>query len=301
VHLNKIFSRRFNKYQPKTKGKVLHLQNLSTQKHKIKKQYNFKKKSLIFLNKLKIWSLVTIIIFCFFLVFISSFFRIKNIEPLRSNLSVDFSEIELMLSNEIIGKHIFFLNTNAVSQILKKNFPQWKDITVKKKYPASIILKIKTYDIIGQVLINIYEERENETVKIQKKVTINELGNIAYQELINKNILNIEYTKILKSHPVTGDNLIPIKHLTLFQNLHQELLENYELSTSKIIYFPAGQEVHFNVKQFILWFDLSQTLKIQLEKLKYALVSLDKTNLEYIDLRINNRIIYREKTWNQKK
>jgi len=68
------------------------------------------------------------------------FFKIQNIEVININIITKKQIIEKL--NNVYGKNIFFIKKNDIIEPLKSiNFLE--KITVKKKYPSTIILKIE--------------------------------------------------------------------------------------------------------------------------------------------------------------
>jgi hypothetical protein len=276
----------------------------------------FIKKKLIFL---KPFISIIILFSIFFLFFISPYFQIQNIDIKRKNLSIDSSEIEIFLNKEILGKNIFTTSLSDASQLMKKKFPQWESILLTKSYPQTIEVSVANYSSFASINIEepIIETEENtqkekcnteedkpceklenapkeDTTKITTYI-INKLGNIAYPEIGDSPELIIIYDEVITEPINIGKNIIPYEEIQTMQAITNTLLNDYSLATKEIQYFHAGKEAHFNVYQFTLWFDLQQNTKEQFKKIDQAIANIDSNTIQYLDLRISNRIIYKEK------
>ena len=259
-----------------------------------KKKYNFGIKKInlnIFLRFKKILLLLFLTTF-FTAIFFSPLFRINEIIINRQNLVVDTLEAEIFLNDILYKKNILLVSKKNISNLLKQEFPQWKSFIIEKKFPNKILVQIETYQIFAYVRIM------DENNKIKSELPINELGNISYLDFDVDPSLYINYLEPLEQIPMFGDSLIFAQDIKKIKQIKNILLENYELLTKNIDYFKFGKEVHFNVFKYFLWFDLSQDLTSQLKRYDYVLTELNQKDLEYIDLRIKNRVIYKE---NEKK
>ena len=277
----------------------------------------FIKKKLIFL---KPFIAITILFFIFFIFFISPYFQIQNIDIKRKNLSIDSSEIEIFLNKEILGKNIFTTSLYNTSQLMKEKFPQWESIILTKAYPQTIEVSVANYASFASInieeaiieteektqqeecqtneenkpCIDVENSENKETTKTTTYI-INKLGNIAYPEIGVNPELIIQYKEIITEPVIIGKNIIPYEEIQTIQTIIDTLLNDYNLAIKEIQYFRAGKEAHFNVYQFSLWFDLQQNTKEQFKKIDQAIANININTIEYLDLRISNRIIYKEK------
>jgi len=235
-------------------------------------------------------------------LFASPVFKVKAIETERTNIIIDPSEIEVALGEQAIGQNIFLINTGTLEKYLQDKFSEWKSIEIKRVFPSTLLVSIKNYEVYSDITATIREENKktNTTTETTTTFKINELGNITYDEMETKSPFKIIYADILDASPALGDNLVKKEHIEKINDITEKLIEDYELAVKEVKYFKKGKEAHFDLFHFTLWFDLTQDVNSQFKKLSQALQLLNKNNLEYIDLRISKRIIYKPKNEEEK-
>ncbi len=264
--------------------------------HSYAKMDSLKRRSFRKILSYKRIFIFIILLIIVIILFFSPFFKVQNIEVNRDNIGVDTSKIQVFLSSETLGKNIFLLNKSDILKFFEDKFEHIKDTTIEKELPNTIIANVRTYPVFASVKINIKKEEKDKLPEIvSQEYIINNIGNISYPNTDTKPFSKIIYMDTLEDFPVIGENIIPSDHIKKIQNISEKLLGNFDLAVKDVSYFKKGKEAHFNVFQFNLWFDLSQDIETQFNKFKKSLNSIEKSKVEYFDLRINNRIIYKEK------
>ncbi|MBT4937088.1 hypothetical protein HON22_04165 [Candidatus Peregrinibacteria bacterium] len=250
-------------------------------------------------------------------LFFSPYFQVTNIEVERKNLSIDSSVIDIFLSREVVGENIFRVSPEGLSLKLQEEFLQWKSIKVLKKYPRSLQVFVENYSAFASIKIKTLQKKEmppqenpevSEPTELEKlppvvaqevieenEYIINELGDIAYPEIGDAPSLHIIYDELFEDEITIGKSIVVSEDMKQIQEIIYILLNDYDLATKDIHYFKAGKEAHFNLYQFSLWFDLTQNISKQLGKFDQALRAVEKGSIEYFDLRISERVIYKEK------
>lgn len=280
-----------------------------------------------FISKAKLPFLFAITtIFVVFAIY-SSYFKLKNIEIIRSHFRTDISKIQFFLGSKYYGKNIFTLKINEIESELKDEFENWQEIKIKRKFPDSIIVNVKNFPPFAEVKTKyiktkqseekkgeVENEKESETSKqgleflaekeitnqeiIEQSYIINEKGSLSPAEIGIEPSFSFVYAEELDSQPLMGSELVREEDVKIIKEISDYLLEDYELISKEILYFYNAKEAHFNLFKFTLWFDLGQDIKEQLNKFRLALKEVDQANLDYVDLRIKNRIIYKERDAN---
>ncbi len=251
-----------------------------------------KKASSKFHKSKSIILLLLIIVWVAFLF--SPFFYIKNISVLRTNIVVDSASIETTLINLCKGENLIFTDTKKIQDEIKKIFPQWKNIILTKKIPNTLQVDVRTFLPIAKVKLKAIHINENDGIEeeVSKTVIINEKWSITEKTLENP-MLTIIYKDLFKNNTVAGENIIHLKHMNKILFIKKTLLEDYDLTTKNVDYFNNAREAYFDLFKYILWFDLEQDISIQFDKFDYILNNVDMNLVEYVDLRISNRIIYK--------
>jgi cell division septal protein FtsQ len=237
---------------------------------------SFRGKAIIFL-----WSLFLILVLAYVLL-LSPIFEIKEIK-VSGNRAISSEEIRNSLNNQT---NLFLATENKLRGILITDFPRILSLEVQKN-----IFK-KTIDI------KIIERREagifcgNECYYIDKDGVIFEKApqtsgtlilaikdNSAREVEIGKNALNKEFMGALI-------------------NLREDLLNQLGLKALDfIIESNVMKDLRVNTNEgWYILFDRNRDLKNQLQALILALeekIKESRKNLEYVDLRIENRVYYK--------
>ncbi|HPO06143.1 MAG TPA: FtsQ-type POTRA domain-containing protein [Candidatus Gracilibacteria bacterium] len=230
-------------------------------------------------------------------VFASPYFRIRNIEIERSSFSINANEIEDFVKKRVWAKNFFLFSAQQLAEEAMQAFPQWKEIKMTKIFPDRVSIAITNYAPMATVKISqiLKEVKSNKT--IQDTATwdfmINERGSITAPELNVKPELNILYSDLWTENLGVGTNLIDPFRMKQIRYLHDKLGERQQLAAQNLIFFRQGRELHFDFGKWRAWFDLNQELDPQLDKLDRALMELKIDNIQYLDLRISKRIIYK--------
>jgi hypothetical protein len=283
----------FFKKRPKRKISPNIVRLNRNKKPKITFNKNHKRKIFAVLNRLRF-----LFIFLFFVLvsgflFFSSYFKIQNLSIKRDLLSNNLDLVQTEVSQEYFGKNIFFVKKAEIKDYVLKKFNYYQDIEVLKEYPNSLKLKLKSYPPFLKVNYN-FKKAEDEIIK--KQVIINEKGRLVSNLLEDtSNLLELNYQKEVEKDFLNGETLIILEDIEFLKSAKLVLEEDFEYLIKEIKYFPDGRELRFDVILYDLWLDLEGDLENQFNKLRLARQKLKGTPLNYIDLRISNRIIYQEK------
>jgi len=234
--------------------------------------------------------IIALIIIIYTTVF-TNFFLIKQWKVYGDDVIQENSKFEEYLkANQ--NKNLVFLDTNKIEKTIKSQYPEIKNLVIKKVYPDTIILdytnfpdKANLIDIVGDT---------------QKKFIINEIGLITQQDTENPNLpyINLKTDKVLElnAYAITREKLEYI--LTAVYD-YEELFRMKVLNAE---YKPREKEVHIKTERnFIVWLDTNLTVQEQYAKLKKVMGELNiyTESLEYIDLRISSangdRVIFKRK------
>ena len=223
------------------------------------------------INKKKIY------FYLFSFIFISTIFNDNLIKNLKDYFNINEVKVEktkkeiddLITSNTsfLLGKNIFFVSKKLLlERIDKLNFIE--NITIKKKYPSIINIKIKTTNLIAITYID------------QKKYFIGQNGNF----ILAKQISNE------KKLPTVFGKTTPDDYISL-----QKKLLNQKIDTNQIIKYYF----HKN-KRWDLYFANDTVIQLPNKNIPKALNLFKEFKLNnkidiktIVDLRIENRLILR--------
>lgn len=234
-----------------------------------------------------------------FVLFFSSFLRIeqKDISPVEFVSKGDITEvIDVALSGKLFGilpndtLLISFMRRHSVERKLLETFPMFRNVTISFLFPATIVLKI--------------EERNTRLVLCSGGPCffVDERG-IAFDAAPaphNQDMTGMLTVVDMSAKSVSWqDTLFSKDFLQIFPSLRQKLHDELGLEIFSVAETPSrfSDELWF---QSTDGWELRMSAMVPLEKSIRALRLLfaktlsegDRKNLDYIDLRTENRIFY---------
>lgn len=232
---------------------------------------------------------LALIISVFYFFFLSEIFRIKEI---RISASEDISqeEIQALLEKELktpffyfFHKDTFFLvNSSKIEDKILRDYPEIKEVDLKKEFPRSLVLEIKKRETAG-----IWCFSEDNCFSIDER-------GIIFRELTLENGKREDLMVIfLKDGEIKnlGEEVIPKEKMNQLLGIHDELEGNLQIAVEK---FTLSGIERLDVKIIEGWeiyFDLSEDINLALTKLQLLLEkeisSAARGNLQYIDLRFS--------------
>jgi len=236
-------------------------------------------------------STILALLFLYLTVF-TSFFEIKEWKIFGDDIIQENSKFEEFLAVHK-GKNLVFLNTGEIQEHIKEQYPEIKEIKIKKAYPSTLVLEYENFPEKANVL-NIFDG-EN-----QRKFIINEIGYLVDQDYENP---NLPYIKIRTEKPLELEQYaMPREILEYVLDSIYDFQEIFGMLILDAEYKSTEREIHLKTeKEFYVWLDTSLTLQEQYSKLKSALSKLNiyTDPLEYIDLRISSvngeKVIYKRR------
>ena len=194
---------------------------------------------------------------------LKNIFKISDIKI--ENTKKDINDLILFNSNFLLKKNIFFINKKKLLENFKE-LDYIESISVKKKYPSTINIKIQVTKLIAITYIN------------QKKYFVGQNGKF----ILAKNILNE------KKLPIIFGKFNPNDYILLQNEL---LNQKNDLNEINKYYFHKNKRWDLHSKNNIIIQlpskNISQALKL-LKEFKLNNIIAQGT---VIDLRIQNRLI----------
>lgn len=205
---------------------------------------------------------------------------------------------------DFLGDNLILFNDSKHEYELLNEYSYLKDLNIRRTPLHTLVATITTYDHIANIVIT----HENGT---QQYFIANELGYIASVGITDETLPTIVMD-------VTGTDLdLPETQESLKINqeiIDQETLRNlldaktkfegkFDMQIIEVHYLKRARELHFFTERyFYVWIDLTQSIDVQLAKLKKSMTQLNiyEEPLEYIDLRISGqngeKVIYKAST-----
>ncbi len=257
-----------------------------------------------FFVKLGYLALILLFFGLIFVFFFTSFFVIKNINLERENLRVDAGKVVDSLK-DYRYRNIFLISTGKIEKQLKKDFPEYKAISIKRVFPNTLMIQVQNFEIIAQAKIYIKPESkitefDVETIELkpyEQILALNSEGIIEQKSETHESLPVLEISGLQEIPLVQGDRLIPKKNLDLIWEAKTILWEELGIASEELLFFPDAKEVHLKTEAgYKIWVDFTTPVSEQIDKLKKISNHVDWVETppsEHIDLRVKNRIIYK--------
>ena len=262
-----------------------------------------RKKSRI-LTVLKLILIITAAAFLIYLLFFTRLFEIQKIDVQGDENTIEEQAAINVYLQDHLGKNMLLFPAATHEMTLLDEYSYLKDLHISRRPFHTLLATLITYDHVA----NIQVTREDGT---SQYFITNELGYIANVGLTDETLPTIVMD-------VTGTDLdLPESQESLAVNqeiIDQETLEvlldsktafegKFNMQILETHYVKRARELHFLTERyFFVWIDLSQSVELQLSKLKKAMTQLNiyEADLEYIDLRISGqngeKVIYKLST-----
>lgn len=268
---------------------------------KYRKLYRIRKKKPIFRNRFFWLILLLLVIFSgiFYLVSFSRFFEVQGSE-ISGNQKVSSENLENIFKKEIekkiilgggrtvVSKSIFLANLNKIKERILNDYPQIAKVTLKRNFPNKISIQI--------------EEREPIAIFCQaepgKNCFLIDKEGIIIDSVVIINSENLKLAKIIGNidSPNLGVKVIEKNYLDSILEIQKKLSESQKLEIKEFI--PSEKKLTvWTFEDWQIFFDPSGDISDQI--LNLAIILKEKVppekrpNLEYIDLRFENKIYFK--------
>lgn len=245
---------------------------------RLKSSMNSRQKLILIL------SVVAVSIIVGFVKF-SGFFEVKKVTILRSSLELPLQEVEAKVNELVFEKNIFSIDTASLQKAIRDLVLDASRVEISKNYPAEIQVEIFKFPIIAELRLG------------TEQIFLNENGYQVTGELPSNDILTITLGENLELEDLQRQ-LVEPQHLSAMRDAVFYFESLTDLKVLSVKYFPVCREIHLKASEnFDVWIDLTSDYRSQIDKLKIASekLNLENTGLEYVDLRIRNKIFYKEK------
>ena len=261
-------------------------------------------------------------------IFFSPLFKIKNINA-QGTEKIPNNDILSLINQELgsfyfryIPKNNFYLISEAsLLHILKEKFPGAKTIEVSKKFPASLMVALKDREKV----LTYCKQIEQQPVMAEGEAAENATGTKSVLEPIlqlsngqakcfyidNEGIVFEEAPEIYGGTMVVlkdvsnreikiGDKTVDNNVISFIINAQKSLYEkvNISLLYFQINSFPTIDVIAQTAEGWQIIFDITRQPEAQviaLEKILQEKIKEQRDHLEYIDLRVENRVYYKMK------
>ncbi len=235
---------------------------------------------------LKILYLVCIALLLWGTLFVvyGPFFKVKTIEIIRKD---DITDINIAYKSleDYRDKLIFWINSQEIAEQLKIYQKNISDVTIKKVFPNTLNITVWSYKWVFSTVIN-----EKNYIITSNGVLVPWNGGSDVQIMkftspyANMNGI-IDYKQVFSAKYIW--EIVEVLHKIKYNLLSYQVKSLY--------YFPKEREVHIDMENTKLIFDLDGDIEEQIKKIvifSKQTQDLKKPWILYIDLRVKNKIFF---------
>lgn len=240
--------------------------------------------------------LLTVILTVFWLIFMSSFFSIQNIN-FSDNTVLNRDETLNIISNIApfgLSENLLILSKSRLKSELAAAFPSITDITIRKKLFHTVII-----DFAKRIQVGIWCHPAADHPQGNNCHYFDKDG-VAFAETPETEgslILKIE--DLSKNNILLGDKVLDNNQINFIIAFNNKILENnkFKILEFKIKPSPSVDLEAVTNKNWSIYLDEKQDPAVAVNNLLSILEEAVKNteNLEYVDLRIPSRVFYKLK------
>jgi cell division septal protein FtsQ len=239
-------------------------------------------------------------------LFFSGFLQIEKFS-IRGNSEISSKDIENIAGEAIVGKYLGVLEKNnwlffpdkKVANILKDNFKKIRDVRIKRRFPDMIVLEIDERQTSFYYFLN------------GKIWAVDENG-VAYEEISPESFgeSNFQKTSLggeMGNEVFLGKEIADRGYIEYISIIREELRDKLQIETENIFETPniISRDVRVKTQNgWKVYFNTEISLEKEMETLDVFLKKSFKDknifDLEYVDLRVENKIFYKLKGESQK-
>lgn len=249
-------------------------------KYKTQRRYKVKRKKSILKSRFFWYPLLGIIFFSavFYFLFFSYFFQVEGVE-VKGNIKVDGKEIRNIIS-EYCNKKIFFLNTrsiflvspNEIDNVLKERFPRIYQINLKRDFPNAVFAEVEERTALADFC---FEEKCFHVGR--EGIAFEEKDKETGIKVVVPNDFSLR-DKVIDPEKLEG--IVAVKN-----DLDGVEITEFILEGKLTVKTSEGWEIYFDLDK-----DVSEQIFNLELVLKEKILPELRENLEYIDLRFENRV-----------
>lgn len=227
-----------------------------------------------------------------YVLFLSPVFKIKEIK-ISGNRAITNEEIKNSLDNFILKKLLIFFNRNNIL-LAKEN--DLENILLKDFFRISSV-EINKSILKRTINLKITERKEAGIFCRGECYYIDEWGVIFEKAPQTSGTLILSIKDYSQRDTEIGKNVIDEDFMLRLIDLRESLAEELGLRVLDFIIDGESKDLKINTNEgWYILFDKTREFRNQLDSLKLVLdekIKGERKNLEYIDLRIENRVYYK--------
>lgn len=233
----------------------------------------------------------------------SPLLSVREIRVPRTDARVDVEQVQRALA-PVFRRHLLFLPVQEVIALLREAVPDLTAVTVQKRYPSILIVRLTLDPIIARLSIGEPEQSHPSASAIPRVSS----ARITMGDYLTAQGLYVTYTAsqvrgalppLLHivdwgARPSPWTRLLEPNFLLAMREADQTLHGQFGQEVTEQIVFLRAREFHLRTKPVTLWFDRRNPLEEQFRRYRIFLrtVGLPAAK-EYVDLRLTDRVVYK--------
>lgn len=230
------------------------------------------------------------------LVLFSPIFQVREIRVLRTDPRIDVEQVQRALG-PIFRQRLFSLSSQDVSSYLEKAIPDLTDVSLQKRYPSSIILRLTLDPVVARLSIQDPAPPQAGSGAVAPMTADFLTSRGMYVTYLPSQVKGSPpVLRIVDwgARPTPWTRLIAPAFLLSVREAEQELQGEFGQEITERTVYLRAQEFHLKTKTIALWFDRRSPLDEQFRRYRIFLRAIGvQAAKEYVDLRLKDRIVYR--------
>ncbi|PIR53818.1 hypothetical protein COU75_04065 [Candidatus Peregrinibacteria bacterium CG10_big_fil_rev_8_21_14_0_10_42_8] len=242
------------------------------------------------------WMAVSIILLgmtVFGFLLFSPIIQVREIKVTRLSPRLDIEEVQSTLSS-LFGRHLFFLSSFEVEQLLNESIADIERVKIGKEYASVLHVEIELQPLVARLRIVEPDDIDapvgtGATVDYVTEEGIYVVTTAAKDTQTLPEIILVDWGV----RPVPRTLLVSPTFIERINAAEIAFLRQFGQEVQRRTVYLRAQEFHLQISDRELWFDLKSPLEDQLERYRIFLreVGIEEAK-DYVDLRVSNRVIY---------
>lgn len=229
------------------------------------------------------------------LLLFSPLLRLEEIKIRRLSPRLDIEQVQQVMS-PLFGRHLLFLTTAEVRELLQANITDLRSVEIDKVYPSELTVTVELDPLVARLIILDPEQEEAPAAGTggymdfltDEGVYVVAPGALASEELPAIRIVDWGV------RPNPGTELLPLSLLERLFETEDALRAQFGHSIEIRTVYLRAQEYHLLANGISLWFDMRTSAEQHLQRYRMFLQSVRREDVQqYIDLRLTDRIVYK--------
>ncbi|MDD4319184.1 MAG: hypothetical protein PHW10_02575 [Candidatus Peribacteraceae bacterium] len=233
--------------------------------------------------------------------------HVREMRIRRTDPRLDSEKVQRAL-RPLFGKHLFFLADRTVEGLVRGAMPDVDKVTVEKRYPSELVLAIGLRPLAARLDVLDEQSPRQEQLPaapaagtgavVPAKQTFDYLTDnglyVALPFQSEDKTLPLLRVVDWAVRPAPSSRIFAPDFLARMKEAEDALRDQFGLKITGRTAYLRAREFHIRTSAFSVWFDMRSPVEEQLQRYRTFLKEVGTKEVrEYIDLRLNGRIVYK--------